>query len=279
MEAAQTVREQREIFGHPAGLYVLFFSEMWERVSYYGMRALLILYMTDYLFVRMKAGVVPVYGFGGLESAITSVFGPQSIQQIASQIYGLYTGLVYFATLPGGMIADRLLGQRKSVVLGGLIMATGQFLLMSEPLFLAGLLCLIVGNGCFKPNISTQVGGLYPQGDPRRDRAYTIFYMGINVGAFIAPLICGTLGQWYGWKWGFMSAGVGMLFGVCFYLWGQRFLAKDQLTMSRESAKEHRPFTRNEWAAILGLVVLCVLNTLFWAVYEQQGNTLPLLAT
>jgi POT family proton-dependent oligopeptide transporter len=122
------------------------------------------------------------------------------------------------------------------------------------------------------------VGSLYPQGDPRRDRAYTIYYMGVNLGAFIAPLVCGTLGQLYGWRYGFQAAGVGMVFGVIFYLWGQRFLAKDELTRSREAHLEQAPLTGKEWKAIGGLVVLMLLNIVFWAVYEQQGNTMQLFA-
>src|SRR5574342_1333692 len=149
---------------HPPGLYVLFFTEMWERFSYYGMRSLLVYYMIRHL---------------------------QFTQERSSEIYGLYTGFVYFTPLFGGMLADRIIGQRRTVILGAILMAIGHFLMASERLFFLALLFLILGNGAFKPNISTQVGLLYPQGDPRRDGAFTIFYMGINIGAFFSPLVCG----------------------------------------------------------------------------------------
>jgi POT family proton-dependent oligopeptide transporter len=251
---------------------------MWERFSYYGMRALLVLYMTDYLIKGVQAGTMNVWGFGTLQSTLEAIFGPMAIQPLASQIYGLYTGFVYLTPLFGGMLADRVLGQRKTVVVGGVLMAIGQFLLTSESLFLAGLFFLIIGNGAFKPNISTQVGGLYPQGDPRRDGAFTIFYMGINLGAFFSPLVCGTLGQVYGWRYGFMAAGIGMIVGLIVYLWGQRFLAPDQLSQSKAAKVEKAPLTSNEWKAIFGLMVLCTLNIVFWGVYEQQGNTMQIFA-
>ena len=193
--AYDTIRSQKTLLGHPAGLFVLFFTETWERFSYYGMRALLVLYMVDYLLKNVRAGTVHVFGYMPLQRGIEAVFGPQNIQPMASQIYGIYTALVYLTPLFGGMIADRLLGQRKTVVIGGVLMAIGQFFLAAESMFLVGLFFLIVGNGCFKPNLATQVGGLYPPGDPRMDRAYSIYYMGVNLGAFLAPLVCGTLGQ------------------------------------------------------------------------------------
>jgi POT family proton-dependent oligopeptide transporter len=273
-----TVQKQKTILGHPAGLFLLFFTEMWERFSYYGMRALLVLYMVNFLLPGAINGTIHVAGFGALRSGIETMFGPLGIQPLSSQIYGLYTAFVYFTPFFGGMLADRVLGQRKSVVIGGVVMAIGQFLLMSPALFLAGLFCLILGNGCFKPNISTQVGSLYPPGDPRRDRAFTIFYMGINLGAFFSPLVCGTLGQVWGWRYGFGAAGVGMVCGLIVYLCGQRYLAKDQLTRAKDTNREKIPLTSQEWKGIVGLVVLCLLNIVFWGVYEQQGNTLQLFA-
>jgi POT family proton-dependent oligopeptide transporter len=269
---------QRTFLGHPVGLFVLFFTEMWERFSYYGMRALLVLYMVDYLIRRVQAGSAHVFGFAALRHGIEAFFGPMAIQPLSSEIYGLYTGFVYFTPFFGGMLADRILGQRKTVVVGGILMAIGHFLMAVESMFLVALLFLILGNGCFKPNISTQVGSLYPPDDPRRDRAFTIFYMGINLGAFFSPLVCGTLGQVYGWHYGFGAAGVGMVTGLAVYLWGQRYLAKDQLTRARDTHKEKVPLTAKEKKAILGLVVLCALNIIFWGVYEQQGNTMQLFA-
>jgi POT family proton-dependent oligopeptide transporter len=273
-----TLQPTRTILGHPPGLFLLFFTEMWERFSYYGMRSILVLYMVDHLFKGVQAGTYNVFGFATLQRGLEAIFGPLAIQPLSSQIYGLYTGFVYFTPLFGGMLADRVLGQRKSVVLGGVLMAIGQFLMMPESTFLFGLFFLILGNGCFKPNISTQVGSLYEQGDPRRDRAFTIFYMGINLGAFFSPLVCGTLGQVYGWKYGFGAAGAGMVIGLIVYLFGQRLLAPDQLTRAREAQTVHAPLTSNEWKAIFGLIILCALNIVFWGVYEQQGNTIQLFA-
>lgn len=267
-------------FGHPPGLYVLFGAEMWERFSYYGMRALLILYMTKYLFLSGRPE--HVWGYHALKSGLEGVFGPLAVQPLSSQIYGLYTGLVYLTPLFGGMLADRVLGQRKTVVIGGVVMAIGHFMMAFENLFFPALLTIILGNGCFKPNVSTQVGLLYPPGDPRRDRAFSVFYVGINLGGFLSPLVCGALAATLGWHYGFAAAGVGMCLGVVVYLWGQRYLAPDTLMQARArgavSKQKPAPFTRKEWASIVGLIALCLLNAVFWALYEQQGNTMQLWA-
>jgi proton-dependent oligopeptide transporter, POT family len=276
--AYDTIRTQKTILGHPAGLFVLFFTEMWERFSYYGMRALLVLYMVNRLIDGVHNGTIHVFGFMALQHGIEAVFGPMNVQPLASQIYGLYTAFVNFTPFFGGMLADRVLGQRKTVVIGGILMAIGQFLLATETLFLPGLLFLIVGNGCFKPNISTQVGSLYPPGDPRRDRAFTIFYMGVNLGAFFSPLVCGTLGQLYGWGYGFAAAGVGMIAGLIFYISMARYLAEDRLTRTRQTQAEKTPVTARQWQGIFGLMALIVLNIVFWGVYEQQGNTVQIFA-
>ncbi len=223
---------------------------MWERFSYYGMKALLVYYMMKHLLFS---------------------------QEQASHIYGLYTGFVYFTPFFGGLLADRFLGQRRTVILGALLMATGHFLMTAESLFFPALLFLILGNGAFKPNISTQVGALYPRGDHRRDRAFSIFYLGINLGAFFSPLVCGTLGEVYGWHYGFGVAGVGMLVGLAVYLFGQKHLAPDYLA-SRPSkdVSGHEPLTTDDRNKILGLMVLMMFAIIFWGVYEQQGNTLAL---
>ncbi len=267
--------------GHPKGLYILFFTEMWERMSYYGMRSLLVLYMVQYLFIQPEVGK-QVLGFNLVRGTLEGIFGHLDIQPLSSQIYGLYTGFVYFTPFFGGILADRVLGQRKSVVVGAILMAIGHFLMAFESLFFLALLFLIVGNGAFKPNISTQVGLLYDENDPRRDRAFNIFYMGINLGAFLSPLVCGTLGQKVGWHWGFGAAGVGMLAGLVIYLWGQKYLAQDNLTQKRAQAAKAKqtkePITREEWGRIIALVILCTLNIVFWGVYEQQGNTMQLWA-
>src|SRR5450830_606810 len=171
----------RDLFGHPRGLTYLFATEMWERFSYYGMRALLVLYMVKYLLDPARAG--NVVGLGPFRSALEFVFCPLALQPLASQIYGFYTGLVYLTPIFGGLLADRVLGQRRTVILGAALMAVGHFMMAFEHLFLLALIVLILGNGAFKPNISTQVGALYAPGDRRRDRAFSIFYVGINLGA------------------------------------------------------------------------------------------------
>jgi len=188
----------------PKGLFLLFFVEMWERFSYYGMRALLVLYMVKYLMFSTEK---------------------------SSQIYGWYTGMVYMTPLIGGYIADRYLGQRKCIVIGAVLMAIGHFAMAfpALPFFFGAMILLILGNGFFKPNISTVVGSLYEENDPRRDGGFTIFYMGINLGALFSPLVCGALGENIGWHWGFGAAGVGMLLGLAMYLWGQKSILGDKL--------------------------------------------------
>lgn len=270
----------RTILGHPVGLFVLFFTEMWERFSYYGMRSLLVLYMVNHLFLKPDVGA-KVLGYNTIKGILESIFGPMAIQPMSSQIYGLYTAFVYLTPFFGGMLADKVLGQRKTVVLGAILMAIGHFLMAVEGLFFVALMFLIFGNGAFKPNISTQVGSLYAPGDPRRDGAFTIFYMGVNLGAFLSPLVCGTLGQTLGWHYGFGAAGVGMIAGLVIYLLGQPHLGEDNLTATRRTSSgtvEKRKITSEEWKRILALIVLCALNIVFWGVYEQQGNTMQLWA-
>lgn len=274
------VERRREFFGHPAGLYVLFLTEMWERFCFYGMRALLVLYVVKRIATPGVAASVP--GWFAVKGAIEHVFGPQDEHQIADQIYGLYTAFVYLTPLIGGILADRWFGQRKMVLFGGIVMAVGEFMLMRESLFFPALVTITIGSGFLKSNVSTQVGALYPPGDPRRDRAFNIFYVGINLGAWLSPFVCGTLGERVGWAWGFGSAGVGLLFGVAIYTWGQKYLAPDQIMQAKSAAGAKRakppPFTRTEWLKIGALVVLCALNIPFWGVYEQQGNSLQFWA-
>ena len=266
----------RDLFGHPKGLTFLFTTEMWERFSYYGMRSLLVLYMTKYLLLRGRAE--RTIGLSGLKSGLEAVFGPLDIQPLSSQIYGLYTAFVYLTPIFGGLLADRLLGQRRTVVVGAALMAIGHFMMAVEQLFLFALLALILGSGAFKPNISTQVGGLYAPGDRRRDRAYSIFYVGINIGAFLAPLVCGTLGEEVGWHYGFAAAGVGMLIGLSIYLYALPLLPPDELQKATESHSARRALDATEWRGIIALLVLFVPTTLFWATYEQSGNTIVLWA-
>jgi POT family proton-dependent oligopeptide transporter len=264
------------MFGHPRGLTFLFTTEMWERFSYYGMRSLLVLYMTKFLLLSDHSG--NVIGLVSLKRGLEAVFGPLDVQPLSSQIWGLYTGLVYFTPIFGGLLADRVLGQRRTVVIGAVLMAFGHFMMASERLFLFALLALILGSGCFKPNISTQVGGLYAPGDPRRDRAYSIFYVGINLGAFLAPLVCGTLGEGVGWHYGFAAAGVGMVIGLCIYLYALPLLPTDEMQKAQAAHIARKPLDGNERRAVFALLALFVPNTLFWAAYEQMGNTIILWA-
>jgi proton-dependent oligopeptide transporter, POT family len=264
-----------EFLGHPRGLTYLFTTEMWERFSYYGMRALLVLYMVKYLLLP---GHDEVIGLGAVRGVLERVFGPLGVQPFASQIYGLYTGFVYLTPLFGGWLADHVLGQRRTVILGAALMAVGHFMMAFEPLFLLALLTLILGNGAFKPNISTQVGSLYTPGDHRRDRAYSIFYVGINVGAFLAPLVCGTLGEALGWHYGFAAAGVGMTIALAVYLYAMPMLPPDEMHKAKAAGLDKKPIDRRERRAILALIALFLPTTLFWATYEQQGNTIALWA-
>jgi POT family proton-dependent oligopeptide transporter len=270
-----TTAQNSDLFGHPRGLSYLFATEMWERFSYYGMRALLVLYMVKYALQPEHAQ--DIVGYAALKSGLEALFGPLGIQPLSSQIYGLYTGLVYFMPMLGGLLADRVLGQRKTVVIGAALMALGHFMMAFERLFLLALFVLILGNGAFKPNISTQVGTLYAPGDPRRDRAFSIFYVGINIGAFFSPLVCGTLGETFGWHYGFGAAGIGMTIGLGIYLYATRTLPPD--VRSRVvAAGPTQPLSRDEWRAIAAIVILVLPVTFFWATYEQQGNTIALWA-
>jgi POT family proton-dependent oligopeptide transporter len=257
--------------GHPKGLFLLFATEMWERFSYYGMRALLVL--------SLVAGVeVANPGFGWTQAE-------------ALKLYGLFTGFVYFTPLIGGWLADNYLGQRKSVIIGGLVMAAGQFTLAAAipgnlQLFYVGLILLVVGNGFFKPNISTMVGDLYPEGDARRDGAFTIFYMGINAGAFLAPLICSTLGEdpTRGWAYGYFAAGVGMVLSVIIQLaFARRYLGDIGVVPAAQralaqSGGEKKPLTAEETDRLRVIFMLFVFVVLFWAAFEQAGGLMNLYA-
>ncbi len=277
-EDATTIQhEGPQLFGHPRGLTFLFTTEMWERFSYYGMRAILVLYLTNFLLLSGQAEHVA--GYQTLKGVFEWMTGRSlGVQPLSSLIYGTYTAFVYLTPFFGGILADRVLGQRLTVIFGGLIMAVAEFTLMVPSLFFLGLLFLIIGNGLFKPNISTQVGNLYKPGDSRIDRAYSIFYVGINVGAFFSPLICGTLGENVGYQWGFFAAGMGMLIGAFTYLLALRTLPPDRLARLKAKTEEKKNLTAQDWKAVLALILLCVPTSLFWAVYEQQGNTISLWA-
>jgi len=270
-----------QLFGHPRGLTYLFTTEMAERFSYYGMRAILVLYLTNFLLLHPT--VDGVIGYGPVKRLLEIIFnggGTLGVQPLSSAIYGAYTALVYLTPFFGGIIADRWLGQRRSVLVGGVIMAAGEFVLMLPQFMFVGLLMLIIGNGFFKPNISTQVGNLYKPGDSRIDRAYSIFYVGINVGAFFSPLICGSLGEdpAYGYHWGFFAAGVGMVLGQLIYMVALRTLPPDRIANIKTITTEKKPLTGSDWKAVIAIVLLCIPVTFFWATYEQQGNTINLWA-
>jgi len=254
--------DDHAFFGHPRGLATLFFTEMWERFSYYGMRAFLMLYM-----------VAPASA-GGLGFADAD----------AGSIYGTYTGSVWGAAILGGIVADRFLGQYNSVLIGGIIIALGHFALAFKalPFFYAGLALIVAGTGLLKPNASTLVGSLYDQGDPRRDAGFSIFYMGINLGALFGPLIAGYLAQRVDWHIGFAAAGVGMTLGLVQYVVGRQHLAgatRRQTAVAAEAAASPtRGFTAAEWKRMGAIVIFFLVAILFWGAYEQAGSTLNLFA-
>ncbi len=269
------------MFGHPKGLSTLFFTEFWERFSFYGIRAILVLYMT----------ASPA--LGGLGFSIAK----------ATSIYGWYLMLVYLTALPGGILADRVLGQRRAVMLGGMIIALGNFTLVvhSIPSFYLGLALITIGTGLLKPNVSTMVGSLYTQDDPRRDSGFTIFYMGINLGAFLAPLLVGYVAQssgflaavhslginlTAGWNWAFGLAGFGMIFGLFqFKISGDKLLgeigklpSRIRLGADREQTVDQEPFTPAEKKRLLVIAILFFFTMLFWSAFEQAGSSLNLFA-
>ncbi len=300
---------------HPPALPMLFFTEMWERFSYYGMRALLVLYLVN------------AVGY---------------TRSDALALYATYTGLVYLSPLLGGYLADRYFGRRKAILIGGITMAIGHFTMAFEPLLHLSLGLLIIGNGFFKPNISTLLGSLYRENDPRRDGGFTIFYMGVNLGSFLSPLIAGTLGERVGWHWGFASAGVGMCLGIAQFLWGQHKLGNAGLppgksridgqdwmhivliaggmiplvyaimgvwgvigpvwnsmalivklaivvciiaalwfgsdAMAKKKGHAEVPLTREEWHRIIAILIMGFFVVFFWMGFEQAGGTMNLFA-
>src|SRR5438067_5610675 len=262
-----TAVAEKQWFRHPRGLATLFFTEMWERASYYGMRALLTLYMT---------GSVMQPGLGFPDKK-------------ATQIYGLYTMLVYLMGVPGGFIADRFIGHYRAVLIGGIIIASGHFCMAVPglPFFFGGLLLIIIGTGLLKPNVSTIVGTLYRRDDPRRDAGFSLFYMGINTGAFFAPIVTGWLGQKINWHIGFAAAGVGMVFGLIQYVLGRKYLipAEEQptpQTIAVESVKtvvaEPKGFTCQEWGRIAAACILTLFALIFWAGFDLAGSSITLFA-
>jgi POT family proton-dependent oligopeptide transporter len=273
-----TIPDTSGLGGHPRGLAPLFFTELWERFSYYGMRAILVLYM-----------VAPI-GQGGLG------FDTKH----AASIYGTYTMSVYLTALPGGLIADRFLGAGLAVFIGGIIIACGHFSMVvhSMTTFYAGMVLIAIGTGFLKPNISAMVGNLYGENDPRRDSGFSIFYMGINIGAVLAPLICGYMAQGESfkrfvasmgfdvttsWHWGFGAAGVGMCLGLIIFVLNRKRLAEVRRKTaakkaSAQPAAAKAPLTRADWKRIGAIFIFFVFTILFWAAYEQKGASLNLFA-
>jgi POT family proton-dependent oligopeptide transporter len=241
-------RNESNLFGQPRGLTILFLTEMWEQFSYYGMRALLVYYMTKQLLIG---------------------------QQMSSLIYGTYTSMAFFTPIIGGIISDRWLGKRRAVIIGGGTMALGHFMMTFEPLFYPALATIALGNGLFLPSLPSQINDLYRPDDPRRGWAYNVYYVGINVGGFLAPLLCGFLGETYGWHWGFGAAGVGMVLGLVVYVCGGKYLPEQGRI--KRVATQAAPIS-NGRATVLLLLGVGLAVTIFRGAYEQVGNTVALFA-
>ncbi|MCK9688014.1 peptide MFS transporter [Scleromatobacter humisilvae] len=262
-------RDDTAFLGHPAGLGWLSFCELWERFSYYGMQILLGLYLTKYLFLPEHIG--SVMGINVVRVAVEAVTGPRTPLQLGLFISGLYAGLVYLTPIFGGLIADRLLGRTKTIVMGASLMALGHFLMAFESSFLLAIACLLVGVGCFKGNIAAQVGALYAPGDKRNATAFQIFLMSVQIAVIGAPLVCGTLGEKVGFHWGFGAAGVGMLIGLVTYLVGRGWLPPEPKLEKGHATVEQPPLTRTEWGRLwllIGLLPLLMLSI----VGNQQFN-------
>jgi len=240
--------------GHPEGLGWLAATEFWERFSYYGMLTLLVLYMMHQLF--QPGHVEHVIGFQLFRHAIEYFSGPLSPLALASRIYGLYSGTVYLVPILGGFLADRVLGRTRTVVLGASLMALGHFLMAFEASFLFALLCLLLGSGCFKGNLATQVGDLYGHEDSRRADGYQIYTLSIQLAVIGSPIICGWLASRFGWQWGFGVAGVGMLIGLSIYLAGRRTLAPERPRIVKGQAAPRAPLTWADWRVIAVLILL-----------------------
>ncbi len=262
MSTAAIAQQARK---HPKGLYILFFTEMWERFSYYGMRAILVLYLVS----QSQAGPMGGLGWTKLE---------------ALKLYGWYTMLVYLVAIPGGWIADRITGQKKAVMIGGVLLCIGHGTMAFPGIttFYTALALIICGVGLLKPNISTLVGSLYAPGDPMRDKGFTIFYIGINLGAVFSALVVGTVGELVGWHYGFALAGIGMAFGQVVYIWGQKYLktvhATEGIVGQVSEVTKMTPLTKKEKDRIVVLFICFLMVIIFWGAFEQAGGLLNLYA-
>jgi POT family proton-dependent oligopeptide transporter len=245
--------DERTWFGHPRGLTILFLTEMWQEFSFFGMRTLLVYYMTQQLLLSQRA---------------------------SSLIYGLYNSLAYFTPLIGGVVCDRWLGRRRTVLLGGGMMAVGHFMMAFEATFYPALALIALGNGLFLPSLSSQINLLYEDGDARKTSAYNIYYVGINFGGFLAPFACGTVGELFGWHWGFTLAGIGMVAGLIVYIVGTPLLPSEQgvpqVTGTPRAARDEKPGL--DRGTVLILVVIVILVVVYRSAYEQVGNTVALWA-
>lgn len=250
--SATAAPDSRTWFGHPRGLTILFLTETWEKFSFFGMRALLVYYMTKELLIS---------------------------QERASFIYGLYTAFVYLTPLVGGVVSDRWLGRRRSILIGGAIMAIGHFAMAFDELFYPALATIAVGNGLFLPSVPSQIGALYRTDDPRRGSAYSVYYVGVNLGGVLAPLVCGTLGELFGWHWGFATAGVGMVAGLLIYMWGSRYLPAESSRAPQPALFVVRATDRDLfWQRFTLLAAVAAVVVVFRGAYEQIGNTVALWA-
>jgi POT family proton-dependent oligopeptide transporter len=276
--------------GHPVGLGWLSGSELWERFSYYGMQSLLVLYLTHSL---LRPGHIEhVWGFAAFRRALESLYGPLTLQALASNINGLYAGLVFVTPLAGGFLADRVIGRTNAVTIGAILMVIGGFLMAADATFLPALATLLIGVGCFKANIASQVGDLYAIDDPRRASGFQIYFLGIQLAVIISPLICGTLGEKYGWHLGFIASGAGMVLGLIIYLVGRATFPPEPLRRKGDRV-ERPPLTARDWRTVAILVALLpVLATalvsnqeifnayLIWAEKNYQlvffGQTMPI---
>src|SRR5437762_6773227 len=266
-EAAVTRAGDATFLGHPRGLFYLAFTEAWERFSYYGMTALVVLYMVNQLL--LPGHVEHIAGFSGFRAAVESIVGPLSTQALASQIFGLYSGFVYFTPMLGGMIADRWIGQRNGVVIGALSMSAGHIAMTFDQSFLGALLLLVIGSGFLKGNISSQVGALYPREDEtRRTRGFIIFSTAINVGAVVGPLVCGLLAQVYGWHYGFGIAAIFMLLGLVTYLYGYPYLPARVERKKFEGTRLTAADRRIVFALIAVMIITIFQSTAFYQVFN-----------
>jgi POT family proton-dependent oligopeptide transporter len=268
MTNSDSLSSQKQLWGHPVGLYVLFFTEMWERFSYYGMRAILVLYLVA----------------ESTADAINPGLNWETGEALA--LYGTYTMLVYVASIPGGWIADNILGQKKSVLYGGVLLVFGHTILAVEQMwaFYTGLGLIIAGVGMLKPNISSMVGGLYAKGDVRRDKGFIIFYIGINIGAFLSSLIVGYVGETYGWHFGFGLAGIGMTLGLIQYMYGQKYLSQVGNFIGDKNSSEgegvlKKPLTLIEKDRLVVLFLSFILVIVFWGAFEQAGGLMNIYAS